>query len=44
MFFTLLDILWWTCSCSYLFYVGMLLHIGVLFMVLFPDFQEIDFV
>jgi hypothetical protein len=36
----LLDFLWWTCwSCSYLFsYVGVLLHIGVLFMVLFSGF------
>jgi hypothetical protein len=36
----LLDFLWWTHWLrSYLFfYVGMLLHIGVLFMVLFSSF------
>jgi hypothetical protein len=42
---TLLDLLRWTrwsCSCL-LFYIDMLLHIRVLFMVLFPGFLELDF-
>jgi hypothetical protein len=36
----LLDVLWWTrWSCSYLFfYIGMSLHVGVVFMVLLPGF------